>query len=213
MLDLSKYVNLQGSQTQRREAVRSAVFSAVQKDEFTYTDILGAPEPVRSDAMEALDGTHVENNRPQNSVKTAVTWDGKPIRLVHVDPKGIITAYDTQPFEVPGTDRVEMRQVVRSLGNFADVQDQLPDRLARMILRDKCWPVQQLTGNSNGTVVEWRWLEKKALSANPGFGVRELYEEILKRPGFLPESATAQATNEASKTKQSKAAGESRPGV
>lgn len=181
------------TQKARRQAVASVVDDTIRAGKFTYTDFLIAQEPMRSDVLEFLDGVHVEGTIPRSTGDGAQTWDGEPILLVHVDPRGSIVSSVRSREKVPGTNEFRMVKRYRNFGNVARVDDTYPERTARMILDRDGWPVVQTRTNGarDGSVVEWRWLEREANSPTPSAGTVELYQEILTRPGFAEAAGIA----------------------
>ena len=198
------------SARKRRDAVAAFVDSAIKNGTFTYTDFLLAPEPMRSDVLEFLDGVNVENTIPRaDGNKPAQTWDGQPLLLVHVEPEGRIRHFVREHVRIPGTNEFRVEKRMRDFGNVARVHDMPPERIARMILDQQGWPiVQEVTkGARMGSVVEWRWLEREANSQSPSANTVEHYQEILTRPSFAAEAAALGLAVDG-KAKKSKAAGQ-----
>jgi hypothetical protein len=173
------------SANKQRKAVADVVREAINNGSFTYTELLSAQEPMRTYALEFLDGVTVENSTPRPGGQVE-NWQGQPIKLVHIKPTGVITAPVIQELRIIGTTDVKPVKATKSFGNVADVGDYYPDRLARMILVQKGWPIRQVAskGAVIGEIVEWRWLEKEAARSDAAPGVKELYDEIRTRPGI-----------------------------
>jgi len=171
----------------QRKLVKRDVNTSLDSDRFSYTELKSYREPLPTMGFEALDGIVVTNGIPQYNAAEIEDWDGKPLILVHKDPEGSITGFIKRRSPGIGGKRGKVEDVLFNYGNFAAVSDQMPDRLGRMILVQKGWPIIEnldVESGRNGEVVEWRWLKQAALSVNPPEGVRELYEEILSRKGF-----------------------------
>ena len=181
------------SQQARRDAVASAVDDAIRAGTFNYTEFLLSAEPMRSDVCEFLDGVTVEGTIPRGTGDGAQHWNGEPVLLVHVDPQGSIVSSVRERVKVPGTNGFRMVKSRRNFGNVARVPDAYPERTARMILAREGWPNVQMETNGarDGSVVEWRWLEREASSPTPSAGTVELYQEILTRPGFAEAAGLA----------------------
>lgn len=202
----------------RRQKVKTYVLAWLKAGTFNYTEVLSAQEPLRSDMLEVLDGVIVSANRAGSGEKIYGHGD---VVLVHVNPPGTrddkaalvdsIKCPITSTEEVPGTDRVTQVETTQSFGNFANVPDLYPDRLARNVLVRDGWPIRQSRPGASviGTVVEWRWLKQAAASDTASKSVRSLYEEIRTRPGFLAFVGEA----EPEPTKKSKQPEPARAGV
>lgn len=181
------------SQSKLRDAVRKAVRAAIDGGTFTYTDLQLAQEPLRTIALEYLDGVTVKNGIPTAAGSTIENWEGgQKFRLVHIRPGGRITYQVAKDVPIFGTDKTRRTKGPRDFGPAADVPDTYPDRVARNILFHKGWPMRQAASNggTDGEVVEWKWLEREANKDEPAPGVRELYEELLARQASTAEAAT-----------------------
>ncbi len=171
----------------QRKYVKRDVNAALDGDRFTYTELKSYREPLPTMGFEALDGVSVQNGVPVYGGTDIEEWDGRPLILVHKDPAGKITGFIKKRTPGFGGKRGKSEDVMNDYGNYAAIPDQLPERLARMILVQKGYPIienLEVESGRNGEVIEWRWLKQAALSANPPEGVPELYQEILARDGF-----------------------------
>jgi hypothetical protein len=203
----------------QREAVANAVRSEISSGTFTYTELLSAMEPMRTMALECLDGI-VMNGTVPGAGGEVENWGGERIRLVHIDPGGTIKHPVMQDVRVPGTNQVKRQKVMKDFGNIVDMTDVGPtERLARNVLYQRGWPVKQNKsgGSREGDVIEWRWLEKEAaLGDKAAPGVVDMYLALLPRVEAFDEAlakaaeAAAQAKAD-KKTKTTKNAGAPAP--
>ena len=206
------------TQGAQREAVKAELSEAIRNATFTYTELLSAKEPLRTMALEILDGVTVNQSIPTYGGGAVETWDNRPFRLVHVDPNGRIKAPIMKDVRIPGARSTKQEKHWEDLGNIADVFDYPHDRRARYLLRTKGWPVMQTitNGNAVGTIVEWEWLvQEAALGASARPGCVELYDDVAKRIEAWEASAAATAeaaaaTKKAAK-KQTQPGGDVRP--
>lgn len=217
MFDPSIIVN--SSSSDQRRAVASAVRAAVASDEFTYTELLSAREPMRTMGLECLDGIIVDGGNRPGPGGEVENWEGRRIRLVHIEPEGRIKYPVMQDVRVAGTHQVKREKVMKDFGNIADMTDIGPtERLARNVIYQRGYPVKQnkSNGSREGDVVEWRWLEKEAaLGAAAAPGIVDLYERLLPRVTAFDE-AQAKAAEAIAKAKaetkaKTKATGASAP--
>jgi len=165
----------------QREAVRQTVLRATKDGSFTYTEVLMAPEPIRTMALEILDGISSQNGIPQ-SVGNAL--DVGPVRLICVDPKGVIKIARWGNRNIYGTTiEAAPQKFVESYGNDAVVSDAYPERLARNVLRRDGWPSRNLSsrGANQGSIVELKWIEKRAKEPDAPPEVLEIYNQLLDR--------------------------------
>lgn len=167
----------------QRKKIGEVVQDLILTGKFNYTELLCEREPFRSFAFEYLDGVKVQGNIPvyMSGDIQPQTWNGEPIRLVHISPSGQISHGVREAIKVPGTNQVRFEKVRRTIGNVADVPDAMPDRVARNILFQQGWPVRQHGGGPEGSVIEWRWLLKAKSEPNPAFRVVDIYDEIAAR--------------------------------
>ncbi len=174
------------SAAERRKAVREYVEREVADGTFTLTETMLRAEPLRSDSNEVLDGVVVENDR---SMKREEALETEPVKLVHVNPDGVIQYRTWQKFRIPGTTREVRRKVNKIAGNFANVPNTAVDRDARNIMYQYGWPILQFRQEhghgAEGSVIEWRWFEREARKPDALPEYVELYNEIRSRPGFL----------------------------
>jgi hypothetical protein len=168
----------------RRADVKEQVRKELADGTFTITDTLLIDEPYRSDVWEACDGIVVTGTQCLGMVEEPLT--SGTVKLVHIDPKGKIESLVKKSTRIPGTIKEVTSKVKKSFGNFADVPDNAPSRVARNILYRECWPARQSRPGAKeaGTVVEWKWLEREAKAPGALEDYVELYNEIKTRPGF-----------------------------
>lgn len=169
--------------SRRQDFVRNAVTASVNDGSFTYTDCMSRPEPVRSDAIQALDGVKIVGGKGE-SVSDVLATD--PVLLVHVDPKKSISLSMWDDVRKPGTDQTSKQKVNKDFGNAAFVPDTYPSRLARLCLHLHGYPIRQAKEGSSavGTVVEWRWLDREVKAGRAQPEDEALHEEMLTRPGL-----------------------------
>ncbi len=193
MFDLSVF---QESVSKRqRDAVNAAVERAISKGTITYTDILMAAEPVQTYALEYLDGVTSESGT--SSSKSNPLSFG-PVRLVCLNANDSIRVARWGTRRIWGTSEPgPSEKLTTDMGNDAAVDDQYPERLARNVLRARGWPVRnkRSRGSNDGTVVEWKWLEREAKAEGAVAEVVDLYRSILARTA--PEPAPTKQTKSA----------------
>jgi len=199
------------SAAKRRAVVKEQVRKDLTDGSFTITETLLVKEPLRSDAWEAVDGVVVEGTRSMGMYDEPMT--SGTVKLVCFHPPGTkdergqpidtIKFMVTEERRIPGTTETRKVKVQKSFGNFADVPDNVPTRLARNILYRDGWPIRQLRsgGDYPGKVIEWRWLEKEIKSGIALPEYQELYDEIRSRPGFLEFIGEAPKKTDARKDK------------
>jgi len=179
----------------QRAAVVEAVNKAIRNGTCTYTDILMADEPVRTYALEHLDGCTSESGS-SSQVSNALL--GEPIRLVCLNAKHTIKVSRWGTRRIWGTnEQGPAEKIPMDLGNDALVDDRHPERIARGVLRRNGWPIRnKLSRTANdGSVVEWRWLEREAKEKDAPPEVVEHYRAILERTA--PEAPAKQQTKSA----------------
>lgn len=167
--------------SKQREGAKTAINNAIRAQTFTLTDVLMAPEPLRTFCFEHLDGI-----TPQNGVPAST---GEPIelgsvRLVCVNKGDTIKVSTWGTQNIFGTNIEGPRvKINKNLGNDAQVDDRYPARLARNVLRRQGWPARNLTsrGANEGTVVEWRWLARQAELPEAPPELVAIHQEILAR--------------------------------
>jgi len=148
---------------------------------FTYTEVLMAPEPIRTMALEILDGISSQNGIPQ-SVGNAL--DVGPVRLIAIDKNGVIKISRWGNRNIYGTTvEAAPQKFSESFGNDAVVTDAYPERLARNVLRREGWPSRNLSsrGTNQGSIVEWKWIEKRARQPDAPSEVLDIYNDLLER--------------------------------
>ena len=181
--------------SKQREGAKTAVNTAIRNQTFTLTDVLMAPEPLRTFAFEHLDGLVSPNGISQSSGGDPI--DSGSVRLVCVNKQDTIKVSVWGTSNIFGTNIEGPKvKINKNLGNDALVEDKFPTRLARNILRRQGWPARNLTsrGANEGTVVEWRWLERQAQSADAPPELVAIYEEIKARsPSPVEDKPTKNA--------------------
>jgi len=167
--------------SRQRVAVKQVVDRALATKSITITDVLMAPEPLRTMALEYLDGCTSESGMPQVS---GTPKDIGPVRLVCLSPTDAIKINYWGTKNIYGTtvDAPPMK-LTRSLGDIADVPDVYPQREARNILRSRGFPIRNVLsrGANEGYVVEWKWIERRAKEDDAPSEIREIYDQLLAR--------------------------------
>lgn len=167
--------------TKQKIAVRIAVKKALANGTFTYTDVLMASEPVRTMALEAIDGIESPNGTPQ---AIGNPEDVGPVRIVCINAKHEIKVSQWGNRNIFGTEVEAPREKIsRTLGSDAIVIDAYPERLARNVLRRLGWPIRNLQsrGTNEGSVVEFKWLEREAKKPGSPAEIVAIYEDIMTR--------------------------------
>jgi hypothetical protein len=202
------------SAAKQREEVKRIVLDAISAGTFTYTELLSAPEPWRTMALEALDGVTVQGSRPSYNGQGVQDWNGRPFRLIHVKPDGRIKVPVERNVHVPGSSVTKPERVWEDVGNIADVYDHPHNRQARQLLFAKGWPVRQTISNGNaiGEIVEWEWLQQAvAMGASARPGVVEMFEDIKNRmDAWEADRASASAVTAAAAVARSKKTNQSK---
>lgn len=194
MFDLAVFQESVASR--QRAAVNASVDKAIRTGTFTYTELLMADEPVRTMALEYLDGVTSEGG---TSATKGEPIEIEPIRLVCINPNDSIKVSRWTQRRIVGTHIPgPSEKITELLGPDARVDDKLSTRVARGILRRHGWPIRNKNsrGANDGTIVEWKWLEREAKLSDADAKVKEIHADILAR------EAPAQAS-----IKQTKSAG------
>lgn len=223
-------INGKPTEKERRIRVADFVREALEDGSFTETDILTGPEPLRSFALEWIDGMMVQGESGGMRASQGPNIQliaPEPLLLVHRNPPGtkrrilhkpadgseahMMDVADDEIFwteivelPVPGTEK-RLRSYKRVVvGNFALVPNGYPVRRARNLLHRDGFPMREVRneGKMTGTIVEWRWLHREATGPAPGYGIREMYEEILARPGFAEVAGITPSSTKAKGTRQ-----------
>ncbi len=176
---------------QQTEYFAKRTAAAVGARTFTYTDAFCAREPVTSKAFQWLDGVVVENGTPKYGVNPAEDWGGRGILLLHKEPNGVFRVQlPSVKVRIPGTEIYEEQERFKEYKSFAEVQDDPRmngGRTARQVLFTRGWPtilVASKGARQDGDVIEFRYLKREASRADADQYVRDLYAEVLTRPGL-----------------------------
>lgn len=174
------------SKEEKRAAIHAALIDANDKGTLTYTDIMLNDQNLATFAFELMDGVQTDsNNVPQYNQGDRI--DLGPVRLVAIDPAYVIKLNRWKYDRIPGTALKPRNRVKRAVafGNDATIDDRYDEeRPVRRILWDHGWPIKQFRSQSGGEVgqiVEWKWFERVALSADATDEYRELYATLKAR--------------------------------
>ncbi len=95
-----------------------------------------------------------------------------------------------QSVPVAGSDRMVVEKVNQNMGEFALVENSMPERAARVHLFRRGYGIRR--DILHVEVVEWRWLERMISSGDvPIHGAKELHAAILDRHGTDPKFRAA----------------------
>jgi hypothetical protein len=160
----------------RREELESEVLDLVEKGRLFITDVLLEDEPWRTRVFEVWDGIVVEDGVPRSGGPGFAKAD---VRLVHVNDGGVISCQEVAQERVPGTRQLRKVDVEAKYGNDATLRH----KNARQILWTQGWPFRNAftNGRTEGTVVEWLWIESKAKEPDCDSATRELFAQIKAR--------------------------------
>jgi hypothetical protein len=167
----------------------AGVNDVIKAARFTYTELMGIPEPARTKGMQCLDGVVVKGTIPLYRQAPEIDWDGKPFLMVHVDPEGTFKVrLKDEQVRIPGTNMFRTEERYETHRSFAAIPDPPHSRMARQLIFEKGWPARTVAsqGNTEGTVAEFRWLKLEAsLGDLASPGVIKLYREVLSRDGLI----------------------------
>lgn len=169
----------------KRDAIKDAIIRARDAETLTYTDIMLSDPEIVTFAFEVLDGVRLDsNNVPQYMVDGTI--DLGQVRLVAIDPNYDIKLHVWESVRIPGTGLEQANKTVKTVhyGNDVTLDDRYDlGRPPRQILRTHGWPIKQFHSRSGmvGDVVEWKWFERVAQSADAGEDYRELYKTLKAR--------------------------------
>lgn len=176
------------SRVAKREAIESAILAAKEAGTLTYTDIMLNSQELVTFAFEVMDRVILDSNNVPQYGQGGERIDLEPVRLVAIDPEfKIQTSVWHQP-RIPGTNKSTRNRVKRmiSYGNDVTLEDRLDDeRPARRLLWEHGWPIRQFRSRTGelGSIVEWKWFERVATSADATDEYRELYATLKARIG------------------------------
>lgn len=165
----------------QREGVNSTLATAMRSQTLTSTAVLMAPEPLRTMALEYLDGYNSESGKPETSGDPKAL---DPVLLICRNPTDTIKVFSWATRSIYGTNvQAPPQKVTKDLGPIAMVDNSFPTRYARNVLRSRGWPVRDVLsrGANSGAVIEWRWLELEAKKDDAPPELKEIYEELLPR--------------------------------
>jgi len=186
--------------SRQRAAVRQTIDRAIANRSITITDVLMAPEPISTMALEYLDGCSSESGLPQT---TGTPKEIGPVRLVCVSPNDEIKIAYWGSRNIYGTtEEAAPMKLTKSLGNVADVADTYPQREARNVLRSRGFPIRNLRsrGANEGSVIEWKWLERRAKEDDAPDEIRAIYDQLLARmttPNAAPPATKSKSAGSA----------------
>ena len=167
--------------SKQRAAIEGVLKRAIQTGSFTYTEVFMSPEPLRTMALEYLDGVSSVNGIPQ-AVGNPVNVG--PVRLVCLEANDTIKISRWGSRNIFGTTiEAPQQKISQNLGNDAMVDDMHPERIARNVLRRSGFPIRGVfsRGANQGSVIEWKWLERRAKEEDAPPEITEIYQSILAR--------------------------------
>lgn len=182
----------------RRNAVKVRMLQLAEKRELYLTDVLLVEEPLRTEALEVLDGVgRLGSHIPAPTGQTLIQQFPERlanIRLLTLDPGGVMTLPAWEERLIPGTDQIQRRKTTQRYGADAT----LPHQIARRLLVLEGWPIRDKhsKGNSTGTVVEWEWLAQRVTRPDADDGLLEVYERLRARgEGVKPAQQSSKTIN------------------
>lgn len=166
------------SRADKREAIQAALITAKEAGTLTYTDIMLNHQELVTFAFELMDGVKLDSaNVPQYNQEERI--DLGPVRLVAIDPAYDMRIARWQYDRIPGTATKARNRVKRIVhfGSDATIDDRYDEeRPVRRLLWDNGWPVKQYMSRAGrvGDIVEWKWFERVATSADATDEYRDL---------------------------------------